>query len=189
MARARLTGGAAAMAHKEWEGTAHSGRSLHPYLRTNLNCGLTSLSVKPPENSGSRYGAMWKTRPIWPASAAQAADWPRLAEAQGSLRHDLALEGASGEPAGRGLSRLVFHIGTALLAVSRSCSAIARRARARTSSGCRRRRRRRRALPCRSEGAAPSHASTRSTRRQRCCGRRTRHRSTHTLRALPIRTG
>ena len=53
---------------------------------------------------------MWKTRPIWPASAAQAADWPRLAEAQGSLRHDLSLNGASGEPAGRGLSRLVFHI-------------------------------------------------------------------------------
>ena len=54
---------------------------------------------------------MWKTRPVWPASAAQAADWPRLAEARGSLRHDLALKGASGEPAGRGLSRLVFHIG------------------------------------------------------------------------------
>eukprot|EP00964_Phaeocystis_antarctica_P105788 scaffold70766_cov60-Phaeocystis_antarctica.AAC.1 len=54
---------------------------------------------------------MWKTRPIWPASMAQAADWPRLAEAQGSLRHDLSLKGASGEPAGRGLSRLVFHIG------------------------------------------------------------------------------
>ena len=35
----------------------------------------------------------------------------RLAEARGRLRHDLALEGASGEPAGRGLSRLVFHIG------------------------------------------------------------------------------
>ena len=46
------------------------------------------------------YGPMWKTRPIWPASAAQAADWPRLAEAQGSLRHDLALKGASGESAG-----------------------------------------------------------------------------------------
>eukprot|EP00964_Phaeocystis_antarctica_P052797 scaffold30932_cov86-Phaeocystis_antarctica.AAC.1 len=54
---------------------------------------------------------MWETRPIWPASAAQAADWPRLAEARGSLRHDLALKGASGEPAGRGLSPLVFHIG------------------------------------------------------------------------------
>eukprot|EP00964_Phaeocystis_antarctica_P130485 scaffold94350_cov62-Phaeocystis_antarctica.AAC.2 len=51
--------------------------------------------------------------PIWPASAAQAADWPRLAEAQGSLRHGLSLKGASGEPAGRGLSRLVFHIGAA----------------------------------------------------------------------------
>ena len=55
---ARLKGAQLArMAHKEWEGTAHSGRSLHPYLRTNLNCGLTSLSVKPPENSGSRYGS------------------------------------------------------------------------------------------------------------------------------------
>eukprot|EP00964_Phaeocystis_antarctica_P096254 scaffold62596_cov54-Phaeocystis_antarctica.AAC.2 len=53
---------------------------------------------------------MCKTRPIWPASAAQAADWPRLAEAQGRLRHGLSLKGASGEPAGRGLSRLVFHI-------------------------------------------------------------------------------
>eukprot|EP00964_Phaeocystis_antarctica_P062673 scaffold37565_cov74-Phaeocystis_antarctica.AAC.2 len=44
---------------------------------------------------------MRKPRPIWPASAAQAADWPRLAEAQGSLRHGLSLKGASGEPAGR----------------------------------------------------------------------------------------
>jgi hypothetical protein len=37
----------------------------------------------------------WKTVPIWPASAAQVADWPRLAEVQGSLDHDLALKGAS----------------------------------------------------------------------------------------------
>eukprot|EP00964_Phaeocystis_antarctica_P009328 scaffold5055_cov58-Phaeocystis_antarctica.AAC.7 len=28
---------------------------------------------------------MSKARPLWPASAAQAADWPRLAEAWGSL--------------------------------------------------------------------------------------------------------
>jgi hypothetical protein len=42
---------------------------------------------------------------------AQAADWPRLAEAPGSLRHDLALKEASGEPASRGLSHLVLHIG------------------------------------------------------------------------------
>ena len=52
MARARL-----GMAHKEWEGTAHSGHSLHPFLRPNLNSGSTGLSVKPPENSGSRYGS------------------------------------------------------------------------------------------------------------------------------------
>ena len=30
--------------------------------------------------------------PMWPASAAQAADWPRLAEARGSLEHDMALK-------------------------------------------------------------------------------------------------
>eukprot|EP00964_Phaeocystis_antarctica_P051185 scaffold29854_cov57-Phaeocystis_antarctica.AAC.4 len=58
-----------------------------------------------------RRSTTWKSRPIWPASAAQAADWPRLAGARGSLRHDLALRGASGEPAGRGLSPLVLHIG------------------------------------------------------------------------------
>ena len=35
--------------------------------------------------------------PVWPASAAQAADWPRLAGAWRSLRHDLTLREASGE--------------------------------------------------------------------------------------------
>ena len=37
-------------------------------------------------------------RLVWPASsnAAQAAEWPKLARAQGSLEHDLALEEASG---------------------------------------------------------------------------------------------
>ena len=30
-------------------------------------------------------------RPVWLASAAQPADWPRLAEACGRLRHELAL--------------------------------------------------------------------------------------------------
>ena len=54
---------------------------------------------------------MWITRPILPASAAQAADWPRLAEARGSLEHNLALKEAPGAPVGRGLSHLVFHIG------------------------------------------------------------------------------
>ena len=43
--------------------------------------------------------------------ASQAADWPRLAEAPGSSRHALALRGASGEPAGRSLSSLVFDTG------------------------------------------------------------------------------
>ena len=35
-------------------------------------------------------------------------DWPRLAEAWGSQRHDLALKEPSGEPAGRGLSHPAF---------------------------------------------------------------------------------
>ena len=41
-----------------------------------------------------------KPRPVWPASAARAADWPRLAGAWGSLRHGSALQAASGAPAG-----------------------------------------------------------------------------------------
>eukprot|EP00964_Phaeocystis_antarctica_P118911 scaffold82639_cov58-Phaeocystis_antarctica.AAC.3 len=40
------------------------------------------------------YSALSKSRPVWPASATQAADWPRLAGARGSLRHALALKGA-----------------------------------------------------------------------------------------------
>ena len=39
--------------------------------------------------------------------ANQAADWPRLAEARGSLECAVALREASREPAGRRLSRLV----------------------------------------------------------------------------------
>ena len=35
----------------------------------------------------------------WPASAAHAADCPRLGEARGCLRHDLVLNYASGKPA------------------------------------------------------------------------------------------
>ena len=29
-------------------------------------------------NLDNKYTAMWKPRPVWPASAAQAADWPGL---------------------------------------------------------------------------------------------------------------
>ena len=53
----------------------------------------------------------------WGASAAQAADWPKLADAPGSLRHALALREASGGPAARKLSQLVIDIGAALLHV------------------------------------------------------------------------
>ena len=60
---------------------------------------------------GTGRAAKWKRRPLWPARAAQAADWPRLAGAWRSLRRDLALREAYGYPAGRGLSHLVSHIG------------------------------------------------------------------------------
>ena len=56
-------------------------------------------------------GVCGKQRPVWPASSAQAADWPKLVEAPGNLRRGLALRGASGEPAGRRLSNLVFDTG------------------------------------------------------------------------------
>ena len=52
--------------------------------------------------------AMSKPRPVWPASAA---DWPRLADAWGSLWRALALKAAAGEPANRRLSRLAFDTG------------------------------------------------------------------------------
>ena len=50
--------------------------------------------------------------PMWPARAAQAAHWPKLAGALGSLRHALALTDASGAPADRSLSLFAFDIGT-----------------------------------------------------------------------------
>ena len=55
-----------------------------------------------------RHLYMSKARRVWPASVAQLADWPRLAEGWGSLRRDLTLRAASGEPAGRRLSHPAF---------------------------------------------------------------------------------
>ena len=57
-------------------------------------------------------GSTSKTRPVWPGTAHQTADWPMLAEAWGSLRHDLALTAASGAPAGRSLRHPVLVVGT-----------------------------------------------------------------------------
>eukprot|EP00964_Phaeocystis_antarctica_P037380 scaffold21348_cov35-Phaeocystis_antarctica.AAC.1 len=51
-----------------------------------------------------------KTRPVWPASTDHEADWPRMAEAGGSLRDGLARKAASGEPAGRKPRRLAFDL-------------------------------------------------------------------------------
>ena len=61
---------------------------------------------------------------MWPARihAARAAGWPRLAEARGSLRRDLALQEASAEPAGEALSHLVFHIGAYPVALLWGCA-------------------------------------------------------------------
>jgi hypothetical protein len=51
-----------------------------------------------------------KTSLVWPASAGEAADGPRLAGAWGSLRRALALKESSGAPAGRSLSLFCFSI-------------------------------------------------------------------------------
>eukprot|EP00964_Phaeocystis_antarctica_P086818 scaffold55017_cov57-Phaeocystis_antarctica.AAC.1 len=48
---------------------------------------------------------MSKARLVWPAGADQAAEWPRLAGAWGSLRRALALREASRAPAGHRLCR------------------------------------------------------------------------------------
>ena len=64
--------------------------------------GSTSQWVLP--LTPARWAATSKLSPVWPASAARATDWPRLAAARGGLRHDLALTEASGEPAGRSLA-------------------------------------------------------------------------------------
>ena len=57
--------------------------------------------------AGLRVAPMPKARPVWPASAGQAADGPRLAEAWGSLGRALTLIEASGEPAGRACAALL----------------------------------------------------------------------------------
>ena len=61
--------------------------------RASARCSMCETSV---ESSTAKRSRSWwflrqkKERPIWPASssAAQAADWPRLAEARSSLDHD-----------------------------------------------------------------------------------------------------
>ena len=63
-------------------------------------------SLNPAYGMARTSSPMSKPRPLWPTRAAQAADWPRLAKARGSLRHGLALRAASGEPAGRRRSQL-----------------------------------------------------------------------------------
>ena len=68
--------------------------------------GLPSKAVRNTERRARKA-----ERAIWPASAAQADDWLRFAEARGSLQHDLAQKEASGEPAGRGPSQLAFGTG------------------------------------------------------------------------------
>ena len=91
--------------------------------------GAQSAAPPPPAHTFSRHDLLGSTAGLsrawagkqarngrlWPAGAAELADWPRLAKAgrgwpqlaaaRGSLRRALALEEASGEPAGRRRSR------------------------------------------------------------------------------------
>ena len=53
---------------------------------------------------------VWRMTDIWPASAAQTADWPRLIETWGSLERDQALKKPPEDQLVRGLSHLIFHI-------------------------------------------------------------------------------
>ena len=65
------------------------------------------------------------SKATWSARADHAADWPRLAEAWGSLGRALALKAASSAPAGRSMSQLVCDIGGASRSYTRSSSCCA----------------------------------------------------------------
>ena len=78
-------------------------------LRARAAARLCARAGRRPRRVGRGAAAMSKARPVRPASAAKAADWPRLAEARASLRHELT--GYSREPAGPCLSHLAFDAG------------------------------------------------------------------------------
>eukprot|EP00964_Phaeocystis_antarctica_P003418 scaffold1839_cov60-Phaeocystis_antarctica.AAC.2 len=54
---------------------------------------------------------VWKPRPVWPASQKASANWPRLVEAEGRPKLDLALVGRAGGRIGRSLWAAAFRIG------------------------------------------------------------------------------
>ena len=92
-----------------------------------------------------------------PASAARGDEWPRRAEAWGSLyRHDLALREASGEPAERGLRRAPAGRGLSHLASRRRPSP--RRPTGSGPASASRSSSRAGAAPCRQTGQAPHEA-------------------------------
>ena len=68
---------------------ASAGGSVRPVLQGTAGGAQAAGAEAHPRRDGSL--ATSKPRPVRPGSAAQAADWPRLAEAWGSLRHDLVL--------------------------------------------------------------------------------------------------
>ena len=92
-----------------------------------------------------------------PASAARGDEWPRRAEAWGSLyRHDLALKQASGEPAERGLRRPPAGRGLSHIASRRRPSP--RRPTGSDPASASRSSSRAGAAPCRQTGQAPHEA-------------------------------
>ena len=77
-----------------------------PALTSFVHLLRRTTCTRSPMQTPSRGGPLCRKQARY-AGASQTAGWPRLAEARGSLmRHDLALQAASGEPVGRRLRDL-----------------------------------------------------------------------------------
>ena len=104
--------------HQFQANTTTVGRthSLWPtQAELNLPNELLMILTPPSRFNSSGLPSKPDTSGMAAASAAQAADWPSLAEARGSLRHTLAVQEVSGEPAGRSFLSLAMMCLTCLL--------------------------------------------------------------------------
>ena len=100
-------------------GRDHRGRGMIAHVPINAPQVVEKLDSVPVFTVTTSRARVNNTAGGLGANAAQAADWPRLAGARGSLEHGLALREAwrslreaSGEPDGRGPRLLVCHAGS-----------------------------------------------------------------------------